>query len=276
MKKIFFTVTLILVGGVFYLLRTHRNLAKPIEWDNSKMNELPQIQKFNTTDFSQYLKTEHFNFELIMANSTDLEKAFFIMNWAHTRWSHRGDNDPHTMDPKIILEKAKKGEQFRCVEYAVITAAMAQTIGLQARVVGIRRADVETAFSSAGHVIAEIFLADKNKWIMVDPQWARIPIIKNEPIGTTEFAKALGQKEVQFLTDENVIKYDSTYYDWITPYLYYISFRIDQRYGFNSENRDQIILIPKGAKIPEKFQRMPIKGKVFPAFSTIELYGKKI
>lgn len=275
MKKIIpAAVAIIICVAMAYFYYFRASPIEPVKWSNATRIAFPPIQKFDPSQFLKYLVSEKFDIASIKSKSSDLEKTVLIMKWAHSRWSHDGSNDPGTTDPQVILEKAKGGERFRCVEYAVITAAMAQVVGLQARVVGIRRDDVETAWTGAGHVVAEVFLTDKNKWVMVDSQWARIPIMQNEPISTAEFAEARIDKEVRFLTEENKVEQDISYHDWVAPYLYYIAFRVDQRYGLNSGSSDQIILVPEGAKIPEKFQREPIKGKVYPVFAPQELYGK--
>ena len=196
----------------------------------------------------------------------DIAKARAITDWAHGRWAHDGDNDPGTSDPKLILERAAAGERFRCVEYAVVAAAVARCVGLRARTVGLQRDDVETAEQDAGHVVAELFLPEYGKWAMVDPQWAKLPALGGIPLGAAEFAKAA----------RSGLGADERYLRWVSPYLFYLAFRVDQRFGLNDRSPDRIILVPRGAAVPEKFQGVPLAGKTFPAYDPKAMYGMEI
>jgi hypothetical protein len=153
-----------------------------------------------------------------------------------------------------------------------MTAAAARSVGLNARVVGLRTREVETTESGAGHVVGEIYLNDIKKWVMADAQWGLIPIVDGNPINAAEFAAALGKKDIKFMGSDGKVGSDARYLPWISPYLYYVAFRIDQRLDVNPRSLDQIILVPKGAKVPEKFQRNPMPGKVFPAFAVSSVY----
>ena len=246
---------------------------EPVEWQVNETAQVPRIVSFQPgIESLEALERAGFDKSAVSALSSDLAKAGAVMNWAHRLWSHNGDNDPGTTEPKIILERAQAGDRFRCVEYSVMTVAAARSVGLDARVVGLRTRDVETTEYGAGHVVAEIYLHDLKKWIMVDAQWALIPTADGNPISVAEFAAALGRNDIQFMSSNNKVSSDARYLSWISPYLYYIAFRIDQRLDVNPRSFDQIILIPKGAKVPEKFQRNPIPGTVFPAFAVGSVY----
>lgn len=246
---------------------------EPVDWQISETKQIPKIIFFQPgIDSLEALMKAGFDKDFVSALSTDLAKANFVMNWSHGLWSHNGDNDPGTTNPKTILEKAQAGDKFRCVEYSVMTVAAARSVGLNARVVGLRTREIETADYGAGHVVAEIYLTDLKKWIMVDAQWSLIPIIDGTPVHAAELAASLGKKNIQFMNSKGEIISDASYLSWISPYLYYIAFRIDQRLNVNPRSQDQLILIPKGAKIPEKFQNKPISGIVFPVFAPTSVY----
>lgn len=207
------------------------------------------------------------------AKLPDADKALMVLGWAHSRWAHDGANDPKTTDPVVILQKASAGARFRCVEYSIIAVAAARALGLKARTVGLRRADVETAKTGAGHVVAEIYLGDLRKWVMLDPQWARIPTASGTPLSAAEFAQAAeAGRRLAFLSPEGRARTDAKYLRWLSPYLFFIAFGVDQRFGSAKRGLDQVILVPHGSKVPEKFQGIPLPGKVHPAFSARTMY----
>lgn len=221
--------SMVLLIIVVFLIWRFVNL-KPMEtvdWQISETKEIPKIIFFQPgIDSLEALTKAGFDKDVVSALSTDLAKANFVMNWSHGLWSHNGDNDPGTTNPKMILEKAQAGDKFRCVEYSVMTVAAARSVGLNARVVGLRTREIETADYGAGHVVAEIYLTDLKKWIMVDAQWALIPFVDGTPAPAAELAASLGKKNIQFMNSKGEIIRDENYLSWISPYLYYIAFRI--------------------------------------------------
>ena len=80
--------------------------------------------------------------------------------------------------------------------------------------VGLRRADVETAEVGAGHVVGEIYLADIKKWVMADAQFGFIPMANAKPL------------------------------EWVAPCMYYVSIRLDQRSEVNPRSFNHVVLIP--------------------------------
>ena len=226
-----------------------------------------------TAETRATLKDFGFSTAEIAKLSTDLEKARAVMSWSHRQWRHDGANDPGTTDPRTILLKAKAGQQFRCVEFSVMVAAAARAIGLGGRVVGLRRADVETAEMGAGHVVGEIYLPDMKKWVMADAQFNFIPISNGKPLSVPEFAAKFDgkkpvevAKEIKFMAGDGAIATNPEYFEWVAPYMYYVSIRLDQRLEVNPRSFDHAVIIPAGAKVPTKFQRQPILGKLIPEY----------
>ena len=236
---------------------------------------VPKIKFYEVNaDFMKALSQSRFPENQISTSNSQIEKIQMMMNWAYNLWKHDGGNDPGTMDPKVILEKAIKGENFRCVEYAILTVSAAIALGLNGRVVGLRTKDMETAEYGAGHVVAEVYNSDLKKWVMVDSQFMLIPVVDGEPSSVFDLVTGAAEsKRIEFIDMTGKRIQHQVYLNWLKPYLYYIAIRIDQRYGLNTENFDQIILVPMGAKVPEKFQRRPIAGKVFPVYSPKSIYA---
>lgn len=60
------------------------------------------------------------------------------MNWVHHQWRHDGGNEPIKNDAISILEEARTGKNFRCVEYGTVVTACLNAVGLNSRVLGLK------------------------------------------------------------------------------------------------------------------------------------------
>ena len=201
---------------------------------------------------------EAYDLDAVVAGAeTDTDRMLRVARWARSRWDHNGANTPSKGDPITILEEAEAGQQFRCVEYAVVVAGALNAVGVPARVVGLKSADVETRESGAGHVVAEAWLEDEGKWALVDGQFDAVVTLDGIPQSAAEVRLALDRRP----DDLRVVGVgpESTgqrgrYLDWVAPYLYYLDVGLDQRYGGGQEP-DRLMLVPEGAPEPRMFQR---------------------
>jgi len=220
------------------------------------------------------LRTEYKLEEVVAGVEDGYEKLRKIVKWAHDRWKQSGSNRPSRSDPLTILEEASEGERFRCVEYSIVTAASARALGMPSRVLALKRKDVETARSSAGHVVAEVWLKQFNKWVFVDAQFDAIPEVDGVPLNAVEFQDAIARNTPGLVICSSSSGIHKWYYrKWICPYLYYFDFKIDQRFFLEKSEKKQgrIMLVPKGAKNPKVFQRKyPIENCTY--ISTLEAF----
>src|SRR5215207_9077051 len=201
--------------------------------------------------------------ELVKGKLSDYQKVRAVSRWVRTRWEHNGSNMPEWPDPLSILEEAKQGKRFRCVEYSAVLAAALSAVGIPARVLSLLTEDVETRESGAAHVVAEAYLSDGKKWVMVDGQWDVIPTLKGKPLGAVEFQRALAKREKGLGVDTfSDVKADG-YFEWVAPYLFYFITKFDSRYGV-AASRKELVLVPVGAKEPKVVQRKwPIGDVVY-------------
>jgi transglutaminase-like putative cysteine protease len=170
---------------------------------------------------------------------------------------------PEKPDPISILEEAKQGKRFRCVEYSAVLAAALNAVGVRARVLSLLTEDVETRESGAAHVVAEAYLADRKKWVMVDGQYDVVPTLKGKPLGAVEFQRALAKREKGLGVDTFSGMSAEGYFEWVAPYLFYFVTRFDGRYGV-ATSRKELVLVPVGAKEPKVVQRKwPIGDVVY-------------
>jgi hypothetical protein len=217
---------------------------------------------YEQTQQNEYLQTLREQYELdkvVAGAANDTEKALRIVNWVHQQWQHNGSNEPSKSDALTILEEARQGKNFRCVEYGIVTTAALNAVGLPSRTMGLKMKDVETIESGAGHVVMEVYLKDINKWVMLDGQFDAMPVLNNVPLNAVEFQQAIANNydalEIRSLSGTS----KSNYVAWVYPYLYYFDVRFDNREGIALERetidtKSNLMLVPIGAKLPKVFQ----------------------
>jgi len=190
----------------------------------------------------------------------DTERALSIMHWVHQQWKHDGYNAAKKRDALSILDAARNGTNFRCVEYGIVTAACLNAIGLKARVLSLKIKKVEITPSGAGHVATEVFLNDRKKWVLLDSQWDAMPMLNNRPLNAVEFQDAVTQHYTKVTINSLSGVSKRAYVNWVYPYLYYFNFPFDNREGRDIERKTiegkrALMLVPVGAKNPSVFQQ---------------------
>ncbi len=274
MKKIIIVIVLL-----FAIFCGKLQAASELEWDIEEEVKLLGIVMDDVNDPNMVRLRKKYDLEKIVnGGKDDYEKLKLITRWVQKRWKHNGSNHPSKSDPLTILKEASEGKRFRCVEYAKVVAGCARALGMPCRVLALKRFDVETAKSSAGHVVAEVWLDQFNKWVFVDGQWGAIAEVNGVPLNAVEFQKAiacnLADLKIWFANKSNFKLWfvnpsnKKRYIAWVERYLYYFDFNTDQRF-YKTETeverilglRGKVMLVPKGANKPKVFQRnYPIKN----------------
>lgn len=248
--------------GVYYKVSSYYSLAYPkLNFEQSCPDSagLRPIFTWNN-DNAPYLEKlrQKFGLDAIVIDyHTDLEKILAITNWVHHLWEHNGDNAPEKSDPiSVLTEVIEDKKQFRCVEYSNVTAGCLNALGIPARTLSLRTADVETRAYGAGHVVIEAYLAELNTWIMVDTQANVIPVLDGKPLNAVELQEALAQKPsgLTIMSHAPGATFDE-YVSFIKPYLYYFQTALEQSYNDDSHQiAKSVMLVPIGAKNPTIFQ----------------------
>jgi hypothetical protein len=209
-------------------------------------------------EYLKLLRSKYSIDSLIKGSPTDKDKTLKILNWVHNQWQHNGDNQPQKNDAISILEEAKDGKNFRCVEYGIVVGACLNAIGLKSRTIALKTKDVETTEYGAGHVATEVYLNDLKKWVFIDGQFDAMPVLDGIPLNAVEFQKAIVENfdELEIKTLSDVSK--NHYTNWIYPYLYYFDVKFDNREGIENghiiDGKSSLMLVPIGAKCPTVFQ----------------------
>ncbi len=205
---------------------------------------------------------------LIAGTSTDLDRILAVSTWVNALWQHDGDNQPSSSDPLTIIAEAKQGNRFRCVEYAIVLDGALKALGIPARRLGLKTADVETRTSGAGHVVVEAYSRDLQKWLLVDPQFNLIPMVDGVPLNALELQRALAsEKRVSYKSVSrrrpvaHLLLTRLIYPAFIGQYLHFFDFPMDQSSQGPSQH---LMLVPKGAAPPRVFQgRFPLDYMVY-------------
>jgi hypothetical protein len=232
-----------------------------LRFDEKSKNEAFPFwyEQNNNNPYLQLLRSK-FPIDSLMAEAkNDTEKALRILHWVHSQWQHNGSNNPKKNDAVSILEEAKEGKNFRCVEYGIVSTACLNAAGLKARVLALKSKDVETRQYGAGHVLLEVYLNDLQKWALADGQWDAMPVLNGIPLNAVEFQQAIAENyiELEIKTSSGTSK--RFYINWIYPYLHYFDISFDNREGANIDKmkidgKKCLMLVPPGEKNPVLFQ----------------------
>ena len=244
----------------------------PVNYDsviyNIATEDLGISQYFNSPDIIYLCKLKKYLPEEIVADKTDIEKVLSVTNYVTGLWKHNGWNKPKKNDPISILEEVELGKDFRCVEYAIVISGFLNSLGIPTRTVGLKTKDVETRAIGAGHMVAESYIKNEGKWIMVDPQWNVVPMKDGEPLSIIEFQQALFHKETGINVSEK-------YQMWIKAYLFYLDTSIDLRYE-NRKDIRKLMLVPLDAKNPTVFQiKYPLENMIY-THSLVDFYREPL
>lgn len=210
--------------------------------------------------------------KLVAGQPTDLARVQAVCAWVHRQWKHSSYRQPQNWDPASILQEAAQGKSFRCVEYGIVLEGTLAAVGIPARVLGLQTADVETRKSGAGHVLTEAWLADQQKWVLVDGQWDVIPLLHGTALNAVELQQALAVRSPGLSVLSVAGTSAKKYARWIRPYLFYFGVSFDSRIG-GKKVPGELMLVPLGAKNPTVFQRRyPIQNTTY-THSLVSFYA---
>ncbi|WP_210465682.1 transglutaminase-like domain-containing protein [Rufibacter roseolus] len=234
--------------------------AQTLEVKTIQFAKAPQVKPTFVRSAPQdaYLTQLRTRYELekvVAGQKTDFERVKAVCNWVRKQWDHNGSNTPLKNDPISILEEAATGKKFRCVEYGMVLNGALNSLGIPARSLALKMENADTVESGAGHVVAEAYLRDLKKWVMVDGQFDVIPTLNGTPINAVELQQALAKGT----PGVGVVSFSGTtaseYFPWVAPYLFYFDTRLDNRFT-DDRVPGSLMLVPQGARNLTVFQRI--------------------
>ncbi len=213
-----------------------------------------------------YLDSMRIRFDLDAVTAgakSDYDRLRALSRWTRTQWDQNSAAPARSTDPVGLLEDAASGHQFQCDDFAVVLSGALNAVGMPARVVNLKTADAETRVSGAGHVIAEAWLRDARRWVMVDGQYDMIPFVKGSPASALDLKKAIDAKSASISYNSMSGVKPAEYARWIKPYLYYMDTKIDQRIGAPTDGR-VLMYVPQDGKAIRTFQRKtPLRNVIY-------------
>lgn len=217
-----------------------------------------------SNDYLRKLRNDYQLEQLVSGCKADTGKILNVLNWTSQQWEHNGSNTPTKSDAVTILKEAQEGKQFRCVEYGIVANTALNSLGIRARILGLKTRDVEKVRRGAGHVVAEVYSKDLDKWIYIDPQFNIMPVLNGTPLNGVEFQQAIYRRDsgLKLINRQGEIGEPDAenYIKWVGKYLYYFDILFDQQ-NLNSEKyhsvngKTKLMLVPAGSPEPDVFQR---------------------
>jgi transglutaminase-like putative cysteine protease len=216
---------------------------EPLEFDKAPAKEAVRMKRPAVESESLRMLREAYQLDTVVAGATDdLDRVRRMCRWVNGRTSHQGWSGELPKDARGLLQVAEKGAQWRCVEYGLVVAECLNAVGIPARTVGAWIRNVETELFGAGHVFAEAWLDDRQRWVFVDAQLNIVGVEPGgAPLNAVEFRRSLARPSPP-------IPYPAA----LALCLYYFRFTFEGADG----KVISTVLGPVGSKAPTKFQRV--------------------
>jgi hypothetical protein len=286
MRLFLFISSLILFGSCSLLNVTPSKKVNTIQFEQQERNTAFQFffPDPATDTILIHLRTEYQLEQLVQGAKNEEEKVLRVLKWARSQWEHVPSNNAETNNACTILDRAKKGERFRCVEYGIVLKSALNALGLKARTIGLKTRDVESTLVAAGHVLAEVWLQDRQKWAMVDAQFDAMPVLDGVPLNAVELQSAIVQKRpFQFIRLQGPLSdgEHKQYMKFIPHYLFYFDVSFDEKnlkrsQKYEVDGKYQLMLVPIGAKKPTVFQRKYPMDYLQYTHSLADFYAKPL
>jgi len=261
-----------------YILIVYQAYAQlePLAWEYGPSKK--EVKFYYNEPREPYMlqMREEFDYDELAAGAkTDLERARIVCDWVHKRWEHKGDCEPPKNDPIRILKDARRGMKFSCREYALVAAGCLNSLGIRARIVQLMPKDVANHPLGSYHYVTQAYLNDRKKWIMIDPQWNIIPMLKNYPLSIVELQPALAKGFKGLTWGVCTDSLAALYKEGIGEYLYFLIAVFDNRVEGTALPRPVkggLMLVPIGCKVPGYFDSLA-RMKITVTNNLSEFYG---
>ncbi len=185
--------------------------------------------------------------------------------WVSDKLRHNGWG--YASDPLTILREAKTGKGFNCASHATLLQGCLSALGFKARTLTIMPKDIETVDRGGMHTVVETYLPSKGKWVMLDPDERIVPSFKDKSLmNAVELQKAI--------TDNTDIHISGRYREFIYPYLFYFSCKLNNKVLIDKSKAKKIILVPKFYNVPKIIEgRWPVTNSIW-THSLLTYYQK--
>ncbi len=234
------------------------------EWENPGLgfSYLHQFDSVGLADLVQ-LRLMYSLDTLKKTSMNQITHQVTVMNWVHGLWRHNPIQSAPSQKCLDILQEVKKGQTFRCMEYASVLAQSLQSLGYSARILELCSEGMSYGLAKA-HAAVEVWNDDLQKWIFLDPQNNALWKNKEEFCNADEVREIMETKKDDSLV---MIVFPSSWLavENINPsvwrkYFHYIFLHYDNRYTSNPDILQQLapICYLRRGQTPELlYQGMP-------------------
>jgi hypothetical protein len=212
--------------------------------------------RFDFADENLSVLKAKYGLEAIAGTGDDLSKSLNILFWLCEHTYHVGNYDNHVpMNALDLLEYAYDtgAEQgLNCLNLAYILTECLLSLGVPARTVGIMPF---SPYDTDNHVVTHAYIADLDKWIMLDPTWCSyVKDAAGNILDVVELRSLLADGKDVFLNEEfsyngdNLITNDERvryYKRYLAKDLFYFSTFETSGFGKENYGRD-LIICPAG------------------------------
>lgn len=251
------------------LVKAKENIAKKKvfnveEWENPGLG-FSYLHQFDSVGLADLVQLRlMYSLDTLKKNSMNqITHQVTVMNWVHGLWRHNPIQSAPSQKCLDILQEVKKGQTFRCMEYASVLAQSLQSLGYSARILELCSEGMSYGLAKA-HAAVEVWNDDLQKWIFLDPQNNALWKNKEEFCNADEVREIIETKKDDSLV---MIVFPSSWLavENINPsvwrkYFYYIFLHYDNRYTSNPDILQQLapICYLRRGQTPELlYQGMP-------------------
>jgi hypothetical protein len=250
-----------------------------LKWENGPTDRKFEFYYNDPNEPCMVALQEKYRLNELTSNAkNDFDRATIICDWVHKQFDHQGDCPPQPNNPITIIEKGRRGAKFSCREYAMVTAACLNSIGIKARPVQLLPKDVANLPMGSYHFVTQAFLSDRKKWVMVDAQWNVIPTLKGFPLSTVELQPALAKDFAGIEFGKVSPEVREAYKRDIGRYLYYFIVFFDNRLegtAFPHREEGGLLLAPLGTQLPSYFASLKM-SRITVTHVLSEFYGQSL
>ena len=185
-------------------------------------------------------------------------QALHLLEWVHQNIRHKGNydnSDPQDALHLLSLAYKKEGFGVNCLAMTIVLAECLLAAGMYARVVYMMPA---AAADGDNHVVAEVFITEWNKWILLDPTYGsycaddsgtvlNLYDIRNlvSSGGGYSFSKNLDYNGERVSDLEDIKEY-------YAKNLFFLRSKSVQGYGVHREFGNMLELAPAGFDVHER------------------------
>ena len=204
----------------------------------------------------------------IAGKGNDLSKATNLLEWLTTHTYHKGDYDGHITNNAIDLLNfafnTKEVGAINCRALSIILTECCLSVGLKARTMYLFPF---SPYDGDNHVVTEVYISDKEKWIMLDPTYNGYVMDENsEILNILEIRQRLAdRKNIKF---NNRLNFNNEYNldlkdieEYYAKDMFWIQCKEKQNYNSEQLPNRTITFSPSGYDV-KKFRRANIDYRI--------------